>query len=556
MTRMEIPAADDIALRAAEAMGGMDDPGEFSARRALAAVGALLSGARVRRETARLGLELLRILLGQSSTTIHPKDPRFRDPAWTEHPLFRRLGQAYFAFCRAVENSVDELPDWRDRERAQLLVSLVTSTLSPTNLLFTNPAALKVARETRGKSLLRGARNFLHDLRHNGGMPSQVDRSKYKVGENLALTEGAVVFRNEVLEILQYRPQTPTVHARPILLMTPQINKFYFLDLAPGRSFVEFAVRQGLQVFVVSWRNPTRNQSGWTFDTYCQALLDATDAVRSIAGSGDLNTLGFCAGGITMSALLSHLVATGDARVHCASYAVTLLDFSVPALIGSLQSKPLLKTARSNSRKRGVLSGRDLGRLFAWFRPNDLVWNYWVNNYLLGKPPPAFDILAWNADSTNLPAGLHQDFLDIFQSNAFTEAGRLKVLGTPVNLRSIKIDTFVTGAVTDHLTPWKGCYRTTQLLGGKSTFVLSNAGHVASLVNPPGNSKSSYWLGPQPGPDAEAWLAQAREHKGTWWEYWAAWIGPRSGEQRPAPARLGSKKHPPLGPAPGVYVFG
>jgi polyhydroxyalkanoate synthase len=554
---------EDVIMNRAEAgPRGADTTGQdsgalgpFRISEALSSAASLFSASQAGREALSFGLETAKILAGRSTIELPAKDPRFKDPAWGRNPLLRRLLQTYLASCKALEGSIDGTRHWRDRERAKLLVDMVTSTISPSNFLPTNPAALRKARETRGGSLVHGALNFLHDLRHNGGMPSQVDKSAFTVGKNIAVTPGAVVFRNEVLEIIQYKPQTARVMKRPVLLMTPQINKYYFLDLSPGRSLIEYAVKNGIQLFVVSWRNPDRQQSHWNLDTYVQALIEATDAVREICGTEDLNTFGFCAGGITMSTMLGHLAHIGDQRVHSASYAVTLLDFSVPAMIGCMQSHPLLQVAQRNSRRLGVLPGRDLARVFSWVRPNDLVWNYWVNNYLMGNPPPTFDILAWNADPTNLPAGLHADFLKIFAENSLRRPGRWKALGSPVDLRKVKIDTFVTGAVTDHLTPWQGCYRTTQMLGGNSTFLLSNAGHIASLVNPPGNPKATYWMGGEAVPDPEVWRKNATQRTGTWWEVWLEWIRERSGEERAAPRSLGSAANPPLEPAPGTYVM-
>jgi len=393
-------------------------------------------------------------------------------------------------------------------------------------------------------------------VRYNRGMPSQVDTSSFEVGRNLAASPGAVVFRNALLEILQFTVTSKTPHAIPVLIVTPQINKYYFLDLAPGKSFVEYVASQGIQPFIVSWKNPTPAEGDWNADRYVEALVEAIAAVRSIAGVPRINLFGFCAGGITMSLLLAHLRHSRRDWVNAVSFAVTLLDFSKPAMIGMLHSKPLLTTARSRSRKRGVIAGRDLAALFTWFRPNDLVWNYWVNNYLLGNSPPSFDILAWNADTTNLPAALHCEFLDIFERNPLVRAGEFKVLGAPVDLSTFRYDTFVTAGITDHLTPWTGCYQTTQLVGGTVEFVLSNAGHIASLVNPPGNPKASYFTGPQPGPDPETWRAAATHHQGSWWEYWIRWASARSGPKRQGQRKLGNRKYPALADAPGTYVFG
>lgn len=544
----------DVAAIAANALEAAEDVGEFDFRQAIKAVRTAVRPWAVARESVVFGAELAKIAVGASDIEPDKRDWRFRDDAWSHNAFYRRLSQSYLALCRGAERVVNDDADWRTRERAKFAVEVATTALAPTNTLLGNPAALKKAFDTSGGSLLRGARNFVSDMRHNGGMPSMVDATPFRKGENTAATPGAVVFRNEVMELLQYAPQRDQVYAIPTLLIAPQINKYYFTDLAPGRSLVEYAVQQGQQMFVVSWRNPQSEQGKWDLDTYITALLEAMDAINSITGRRKINMIGFCAGGITMSALLSYMAATNDNRVNAISYAVTLLDWSTPSMVGMLHSKPLINQARRGSRRKGIISGRDLGKLFAWFRPNELVWNYWVNNYLMGEDPPSFDILAWNDDTTNLPASLHAQFLDIFVDNALRTPGEVEVLGTPVDLASITADAFVVGAVNDHLTPWKGCYATTQLLGGDSTFVLSNAGHIAALVNPPDNPKATYQVGPSPGPDPADWLEQTEMKKGSWWQYWAEWMGERSGDTVDAPTALGNKRFPPLAPAPGTYI--
>jgi polyhydroxyalkanoate synthase len=385
-------------------------------------------------------------------------------------------------------------------------------------------------------------------------MPSQTDRTVFKVGEDLAISPGGVVARYELAELLQYQPSTTAVRGRPVLIVPPPIGRHYFLDLRPGRSFVEYAVSRGLQVFMLVWRNPGPEQGHWDLDDYAAAVVSAMDTIKEVTGAEDLNVLGFCAGGIITTTVLNHLAAGGDHRVHSASFAVTLLDFASRAPIGAFHSRGLLSLARWKSGRAGIISGRSLGQVFSFMRPDDLVFNYWVNNYLLGEDPPVFDILAWNADSTNLPATLHRQFLQIFENNVLCQPGALNVLGTPVRLDRISVPTYVTGGITDHLTPWQGCYRTTQLIAGPSTFVLSNAGHIASLINPPGNPKASYYTAGSPGPDPDEWLAGAQQHTGSWWEDWADWILGRSGDERPAPTKLGSHRHPVLDPAPGRYV--
>jgi polyhydroxyalkanoate synthase len=509
------------------------------------------------RGAVRLARESTRILRGSSEIASERGDWRFRDPTWRENPAYRRLMQLYLAWAKEVETVVDEADlRWRDAERAQFLATVVTSALAPTNTLPGNPEALKRVLETGGASLLRGLGHLLHDLRHNGGMPSTVARDAFTVGKDLAATPGAVVYRDEVCEVIQYAATTPHIRSRPVVMIAPQINKYYFMDLAPGRSFVEHAVSHGIPFFTISWRNPGPEQRGWDLDTYAAAVLQVIDVARDITRSDDVNLLSLCAGGILATTVLNHLAEQGNERVRSASFGVTLLDFDAPAPIGMFDAPPVMSLARFRSRRAGVLDGRSLGSVFTWLRPNDLVWNYWVNNYLLGNDPPTFDILAWNADSTNLPASLHRQFLDIFSDNVLAKPGGLVVLGTPVDLGRIEVETYVTGATTDHLTPWRACYRTTQLLSGDSTFILSNAGHIASLINPPGNPKAHYFAGPEPGGDPDAWFAKAERRQGTWWEHWAAWVLERSGEERKSPRRLGNRRHPPGEPAPGSYVRG
>ena len=507
--------------------------------------------------TARLAREAARVAAGRSECAAPKQDWRFRDPAWTDNPAYRRLMQLYLAWSDSMNEAVDSADlEWRDAERAQFFMNIVTSAVAPTNTFVGNPAAIKRAFETGGASVVRGVRNLVRDVRHNGGMPSQVDARAFTLGEDLAATPGAVVYRDEICEVIQYAPTTPTVRRRPVVVIPPQINKYYFLDLAPGRSLVEYVVSRGVPVYMVSWRNPGRDEGAWDLDTYASAVLRAIDVARDVQRSDDVNVLSFCAGGILTSTVLNHLAASSDDRVHTASFGVTLLDFATRNTVGLFDSSPLIHMGRAKSSKAGVLDGKSLANVFTWLRPNDLVWNYWVNNNLLGNDPPTFDILAWNADTTDLPARLHSQLLSIFTDNLVATPGSLEVLGTPVDLGRIKIESYVTGAVTDHLTPWKGCYRTTQLLGGPSTFVLSNAGHIASLVNPPGNPKAHYFAGGEPTADPDDWRQGAQKRQGTWWEHWGDWVGERAGAESKATGRLGSRRHKVLEPAPGAYVRG
>ena len=546
----------DLTESAVDSVVGTDFleiPSILSAAREVGAVFTQVGA--VTRAGKNLGVELTRVARGTTSITPDPKDWRFRDAVWSDSAVYKRVGQSYLAGCSFVDELLDEMASsGKSTTKARFLLNVLTSALAPTNSLPGNPPAIKRAVETRGKSLLRGARNFAGDVRHNRGMPSSTDRTAFKVGRDLAMTPGEVIDRDEYAEVLQYRPVTDQVRERPVLVIPPPIGRYYFLDLRPGRSFVENAVSTGVQTFIISWRNPGKGQADWDLDTYARRVLSAIDAVREVTGSPDVNVIGFCAGGILTTLVLNHLAALGDDRVHTATYAVTLLDFGGDTPISAYSSPKLLAFARWNSGRSGIIDARSMGTVFTLMRPNELVWNYWVNNYLMGNSPPVFDILAWNADGTNLPAALHKQFLDIFEHNTLCTPGAVTALGTPVDLSRIKVPTYVTGGTTDHLTPWTDCYNTTQLLSGPSTFVLSNAGHIQSLVNPPSNPKASYFSGPEPGPDAEEWLASADRHAGTWWTHWTDWLIERSGAQVVAPQTLGSDAHPPLDPAPGRYV--
>jgi poly[(R)-3-hydroxyalkanoate] polymerase subunit PhaC len=502
--------------------------------------------------------ELGRIATGGSELAPDAKDRRFADPAWKESVAYRSLAQGYLAWGNALHRFLDEAKlDKRDAERARFVVSLVVDAMSPTNSLAGNPAALKKLVDTGGASLVQGLENFVGDLVRNGGLPAQVDTRTFAVGKNLATTPGEVVYRTPVMELIQYRPMGDEVHARPLLIAPPQINKFYVFDLAPEKSIVRYCLKSNLQTFAISWKNPTSAERRFGIDTYVKALEEAVDVMRDITGSADVNIWGSCSGGITMSAFLAHLAARREAKVHCATVAVCVLDMAVTqsTTAGMFVTPESIVAAKSASQLAGVVEGQELARMFAWMRPNDLIWNYWVNNYLLGNTPPAFDVLYWNNDTTRLPARLHADFLDLIDTNPYVNPGRLEVRGTPLDMRRVNLDSYVVAGLTDHITPWQGCYNTAKLYGERSTFVLSNSGHIQSLLNPPGNPKACFWTGAASPAGAEAWLAQAEKQSGSWWPHWLDWIKARSGEMAPAPVALGSEQNPPLEAAPGRYVM-
>jgi polyhydroxyalkanoate synthase len=502
--------------------------------------------------------ELGRIASGASELAPDAKDRRFADPAWKESFAYRSLAQGYLAWGNALYGFLDQANiDKRDAERARFVLSLIVDAMAPTNALAGNPAALKKLVDTGGASLVHGLKNFLGDLVENGGLPAQVDTRTFAVGKNLATTPGAVVHRTPVMELIQYRPVGAQVHKRPLLIAPPQINKFYVFDLVPEKSIIRYCLEGNLQAFAISWKNPTPAERRFGIDTYVEALEDAVDVMRDITGSEDVNIWGSCSGGITMSAFLARLAARGERKVHSATVAVCLLDMAATqnTTAGLFVSPESIMAAKSASQLAGVVEGQELARMFAWMRPNDLIWNYWVSNYLLGNAPPAFNVLYWNNDTTRLPARLHADFLDLIQANPFVHPGRLEVCGTPLDMRLLDLDSYVLAGLTDHITPWQGCYNTAKLYGERSTFVLANSGHIQSLINPPGNPKACFWAGAASAADAQMWREQAAKHSGSWWPHWLDWIKARSGAMTPTPAGLGGKVNPPLESAPGRYVM-
>jgi polyhydroxyalkanoate synthase subunit PhaC len=509
------------------------------------------------RRLGSLAAELARVTAGTSTVVPSKRDRRFTDPAWTENPLLRRLMQAYQVAGRTAQQLVgDATLGWRDEQRMRFLVENLVAALAPSNLPLVNPASAKAAIDTAGLNFARGGRSLLGDLATAPRVPEMVDRSAFEVGGNLAVTPGAVVLRTEVLELIQYRPQTEQVRTVPLLIAPPTINKFYALDLAPGRSLVEHLVQQGQQVFVISWRNPDARHAAWDLGTYVQAVLDALEVVERICHSDRTVLSGVCSGGIIASIAAAHLASTGqEGRLAAFALLVTVLDTARSGTAGALADRRLAAAATALSERRGYLDGRALAEVFAWLRPDDLIWNYWVNNYLLGRKPPAFDILFWNADTTRMSAKLHADFVGLGLENHLVTPGSMRALGIPVDLSRIEVDAYVVAGIADHITPWQNCYRTTQLVGGDSRFVLSTSGHIAALVNPPGNPRASYQTNKDNPADPQQWLRTAETQQGSWWPDLVAWLGERCGPEQRAPARLGGAGLRPLVEAPGTYVF-
>ena len=506
------------------------------------------------RHIGRLGMAVTEVMLGRSELGPSADDKRFVDPTWSQNPLYRRYMQTYLAWRKELNSWItsSDLPA-QDVSRAQFVIALMTEAMSPTNTAL-NPAALKRFFETGGKSLMDGLTHLAKDIAHNGGMPSQVNMNAFEVGGNLATTKGSVIFRNEVLELIQYKPLTEEVFERPVLVVPPQINKFYVFDLSPEKSLARYLVNSHMQTFVISWRNPTKSHREWGLSTYIEALKEAIDVVLEVTGSKDLSMLGACSGGITTVSLLGHYAALKEKKVHSFTLLVSVLDTELKAQVALFADERSIEAARRMSYQSGVLEGRDMARIFAWMRPNDLIWNYWVNNYLLGNEPPVFDILFWNNDTTRLPAALHGEFLELFKNNPLTRPGALEVCGTPIDLKQVKSDYFVIAGLNDHITPWEACYSSAQLLGGKCEFVLSSSGHIQSILNPPGNPKARFFTSGEMTGDAKHWLETATKQSDSWWQYWRDWLHARGGKRKAAPAVLGNDNHPALEPAPGTYV--
>ncbi len=505
--------------------------------------------------------DVIQIMTGKSELEPNKKDRRFMDAAFHFNPFYKAGMQYFLAVEKNTKHWIDDLElDAIERDRASFISQIVIDALAPTNTLAGNPMAQKRVIDSGGMSLIKGLKNAYRDMTQNNGMVSQVDKKPFKLGENVACSPGAVVFRNEIMELIQYAPATDEVHEIPQLTIPPQINKMYINDLSPEKSVVKFQVDHGIQTFVISWRNPTGDQGNWGMDAYVDACIEALDVVQEITGSDTVNVSGGCSGGQTMSVLLSKLASERDDRIGAATMMVCVLEPKPgDTEASSLVSENGIALAKQRAAKKGVIEGSSLARGFAWLRPNDLIWNYVINNYLMGEDPPAFDVLFWNADATNLSATLMGDFLDLFEANAYAEPGTYEIAGHTVDLTKVKSDIFILGGVTDHITPWRACYRSTQLFGSKNVeFVLSHSGHMQAILNPPGNPKARYYKSKKSGKppkSVDKWMEGTEEIADSWWPYWMEWLQSRSGNKKPAPKTVGSKKNQAMENAPGMYVL-
>ncbi|HYF26002.1 MAG TPA: alpha/beta fold hydrolase [Baekduia sp.] len=513
---------------------------------------------RVVKRTAGLGAELARVARGTCEIAPPKGDRRFADPAWKNNWAFRRMLQAYLAVGETVDGLVSDAGlDWAGERRARFALENVLDAVAPTNFPLTNPTVLKETIDRGGGNFVVGAARLARDARHRR-LPAMVDTEKFEVGRNLAVTPGSVVLRTEVFELIQYAPATTRVRSLPVVIVPPTINKYYILDLAPGRSIVEHLVGEGQQVFMISWRNPDQGQGHFDFDTYARSIAEARDAVAEITNQERVHITAACSGGILAAGLLGHLAEEGGLDgVASLTLMVCALDNERAGTTAAMTSREVAAVAIARSARKGFLDGSALAEVFAWLRPNDLVWGYVVNNYLLGRELPAFDILYWNQDAVRLAAGLHRDFVHLALENSLTKPGALEVLGTGVDLSKVDVDSYVVAGLNDHIVPWSNAYTGGRLLGGRQRFVLSTSGHIQALVNPPGpESRSSYRVQEGELPDdPQEFLEATPRHQGSWWTDWSAWLGERSGETKPARKTLGSKAHPATAKAPGTYVL-
>ncbi|HEU0199988.1 MAG TPA: class I poly(R)-hydroxyalkanoic acid synthase [Burkholderiaceae bacterium] len=483
-------------------------------------------------------------------------DKRFAAEAWRKDPRYAALSTAYQTYSDFVQKSVEMMPA-DDRTKAQMRFGTrqIIDAISPGNFFFTNPEAVKLAFDTNGRSVIEGAALFMQDLAK--GRVSMSDERAFRVGENLATTSGTVVYQNPLFQLIQYQPMTPEVYGRPLLIIPPCINKFYILDLQSENSFVRHAVEQGHTVFMVSWRNITAKLQNTTWDDYLErGVLQAIDVAREITGAEQVNALGFCIGGTLLASALGVLAGNAEPKVASMTLLTTMLDFSDTGELGQIVTEDWVRQLETTIGKGGLLKGKDLGFIFSSLRANDLIWQYVTNSYLKGKAPPAFDMLFWNADSSNLPGPMVCWYLrNTYLENNLRKPGRTAQCGIPLDLSDVNVPAYLYASREDHIVPWSTAYGSRRCLGGETTFVLGASGHIAGVVNPAKKNKRNYWLDGPNSDNAEGWLAGARSVPGSWWPHWSAWLERHAGERVPAPAHAGSEKYGAIEPAPGSYVM-
>ncbi|MCC7281590.1 MAG: class I poly(R)-hydroxyalkanoic acid synthase [Acetobacteraceae bacterium] len=503
-----------------------------------------------------------RRMLGGAPTPViagDPKDRRFKDEAWHEHEVFDFIKQSYLLSARWIQNTVNEVEglDGKTRQKIDFYTRQFIDAMAPSNFLLTNPEVLRKTAETGGENLVKGLNNLLADLERGKGKLSirMTDLDAFKIGENIAVTPGKVVYQNDLMQLIQYTPTTEQVLKRPLLIIPPWINKYYILDLRPKNSFVRWAVEQGHTVFMVSWVNPDERLADRSFDAYMlEGVLAALDAVAKATGERDVNAIGYCLGGTLLSSTLAYMAAKDDKRIKSATFFTTMLDFEEAGELSVFIDEAQLDALEAKMEHRGYLDGAEMASTFNMLRANDLIWSFVVNNYLLGNEPFPFDLLYWNSDSTRMPAAMHSFYLRrMYQENKLVEPGGIELAGVPIDLTRISVPSYFLSTREDHIAPWLSTYRGTQLFKTKTRFVLAASGHIAGVVNPPDAGKYSHWVNPELPPDPQAWFAGATELSGSWWPDWQRWITGLAKAQVPA-RQPGTGELPVIEDAPGAYV--
>ncbi|MEQ8664311.1 MAG: class I poly(R)-hydroxyalkanoic acid synthase [Rhodospirillales bacterium] len=503
----------------------------------------------------------------ESSPVIEPDkaDRRFKDPAWSEHAVFDFLKQSYLLTSRCMETMVKDVEGLDDKtaQKVEFYTRQLVDAMSPSNFAFANPEVLRETAETNGENLVKGLQNLLEDLERGDGQLriSMTDEEAFEVGGNIAVTPGQVVFRNDLIELIQYTPTTEKVAKRPLLIVPPWINKFYILDLKPENSFIKWAVDQGHTVFVISWINPGSELRDKNFEDYMlEGPLAAIEAIEQATGEKSVNAIGYCIGGTLLGATLAYIEAEKSkkwkGRVASATYFTTMLDFAEAGELGVFIDEQQVSDLEAKMNERGFLEGREMAQTFNMMRANDLIWSFVINNYLLGKEPFPFDLLYWNGDSTRMPCAMHSFYLrKMYIENKLKDPGGIELAGVPIDLGKIKTPTYMVSTREDHIAPWLSTYRGTQMFSGPVRFVLAASGHIAGVVNPPAKKKYCYWTNAKNNADPEAWLEGAKQHEGSWWPDWDKWVKKHSDGEVDArePGKGGKLKA--LAPAPGTYVL-
>ncbi len=544
------PLAGTVFGDAWKAMAGLSPPAQQMAE---------LQGDYLKSVTEIWNQSLTR-LGGEAASGPAIADRRFASSEWLKNPAAAYTAQMYLLNARTLMQMAEQVQgDEKTRSRVRFAVQQFIDASSPSNFLASNPDALKKAVDTQGESIAAGLQHLMEDMQK--GHVSQTDESVFEVGRNVATTEGSVVFENELFQLIEYKPLGARVHERPMLFVPPCINKYYILDLQPENSVIRYTVEQGHRTFVVSWRNPDESMVATTWDDYIEdGAIRAIRTVQAISGCEKINTLGFCVGGTILSTALAVLAARGEQPAQCVTLLTTLLDFQSTGILDIFIDETMVRMREMTLGPQApggpaLLKGQELATTFSFLRPNDLVWNYVVGNYLKGETPPPFDLLYWNGDSTNLPGPMYCWYLrHTYLQNELKVPGKLVVCGEPVDLGSIAAPVFIYGSREDHIVPWTAAYASVPLFKGKRQFVLGASGHIAGVINPPAKGKRSHWTNDKLPATAEAWFDGATEHPGSWWPAWSAWLQPHGGKLVAAPKAPGNRQFKAIEPAPGRYV--